>query len=111
VSGARASEPEPAPATIVILGASGDLTRRKLVPALYNLHREGRLPAGTRVVGFARRSYDHEEFRHLLREGTEEFSDATFDTATWEDFAANLYYARGDLAAPGDYKSLQAFLG
>ncbi|MBA3616547.1 MAG: glucose-6-phosphate dehydrogenase [Rubrobacteraceae bacterium] len=111
MSGARASEPKPAPATIVILGASGDLTRRKLVPALYNLHREGRLPAGTRVVGFARRSYDHEEFRHLLREGVEEFSDATFDTATWEGFAANVYYARGDLATPGDYKSLQAFLG
>jgi len=110
VSGARVSELEPAPATIVILGASGDLTRRKLVPALYNLHREGRLPESARVVGFARRPYDHEEFRRLMREGAEEFSGATFDAAAWDDFAANLYYERGDLGTPGDYESLQAFL-
>lgn len=55
--------------TIVILGASGDLTQRKLVPALYNLQRKGRLPVGTRIVGFARRPYTHDSFRERMRGG------------------------------------------
>ena len=45
------------PTTVVIFGASGDLTRRKLIPALFNLYRKGRLPANTRIVGFARRPW------------------------------------------------------
>ena len=98
------------PTTIVIFGASGDLTKRKLVPALYNLHVKGRLPEGTRIVGYARRSYDGEQFRGLMREGTEEFSSATFEEGVWEEFEANLYYARGDLSAPGDFGRLRGTL-
>ena len=94
------------PTTIVIFGASGDLTRRKLVPALYNLHKKGRLPAQTRVVGFARRPYDHDEFRNLLEESAREFSAETFDPGVWEGFARNLYYARGDLSTPEDFGRL-----
>ena len=59
------------PINLVIFGASGDLTRRKLVPALYNVYRKGRLPHGTRITGFARRSWSDEEFRTRLREGVE----------------------------------------
>lgn len=98
------------PTTVVIFGASGDLTRRKLVPALYNLHLKGTLPEDTRVVGYARRPYDHEEFRRLLRGGAEEFSAATFDGAAWEAFARNLYYARGDLGTPEDFMNLRDLL-
>jgi glucose-6-phosphate 1-dehydrogenase len=98
------------PPTLVIFGASGDLTQRKLVPALYNLHLKGRLPDGARIVGYARRPYSHEEFRRLLREGAEKFSAETFEEAAWEGFAQNLYYARGDLSTPGDFEELRATL-
>ncbi len=81
--------------TIVIFGASGDLARRKLVPALYNLNREGHLPGHVRVVGVARRAYDHGEFRHLMREAAEQFAATTFDSASWDGFASSLYYVHG----------------
>ena len=98
------------PSTIVIFGASGDLTRRKLVPALYNLRLKGRLPKDTRIVGYARRPYDHGEFRSLLREGAQEFSAKTFEEKTWEEFGASLYYARGDLSTPEDFEQLRMTL-
>ena len=94
------------PTTIVIFGASGDLTRRKLVPALYNLHRKGRLPSGSRIVGFARCAYDHEEFRRVVCEGVEQFSTPSFEKAAWEAFGENLHYVRGDLTEPGVYERL-----
>jgi glucose-6-phosphate 1-dehydrogenase len=83
--------------TLVILGASGDLTQRKLVPALYNVYRKGRLPEGTRVVGFARRPYDDETFRARLREGVETFAGDAFEESVWESFAERVFYVRGKL--------------
>jgi glucose-6-phosphate 1-dehydrogenase len=80
------------------------------VPALFNLHRKGRLPSGSRIVGFAGRAYDHEEFRRVVREGVKRFSASSFEKATWEAFAANLYYVRGDLTKPGDYERLRISL-
>ncbi len=103
-------EPTTTPTTIVIFGASGDLTRRKLVPALYNLHRKGRLPARVRIVGFSRRPYSHDDFRTRLREGVQEFADKTYDATAWEEFAAHLWYSRGDLNVPEDMARLQTFL-
>ncbi len=57
------------PTTIIIFGASGDLTQRKLIPALYHSFRKGRLPEQTRIVGFARRPWDDAAFRELLHKG------------------------------------------
>jgi glucose-6-phosphate 1-dehydrogenase len=96
--------------TVVIFGASGDLTQRKLVPALYNIYRKGRLPVGVRVVGSARRPFTHEEFRAKMRAAVEEFADGAFDPATWEVFAGRLWYVRGDLSAPADFESLDTEL-
>ncbi|MBT5305375.1 MAG: hypothetical protein HOL31_09875, partial [Candidatus Scalindua sp.] len=62
------------PTTIVIFGASGDLTRRKLIPALYQLVLEGLLAKGTRIVGFARREKSHEQFRVEIEEALVEFA-------------------------------------
>jgi glucose-6-phosphate 1-dehydrogenase len=98
------------PATIVIFGASGDLTQRKLIPALYRLHAKGRLPTGTRIVGFARRPYSHDEFRARLRAGAEEFAGEAFAARAWEAFAAQLWYVRGELATAADYQHLDAML-
>ncbi len=96
--------------TIVIFGASGDLTRRKLIPALYNLYRKGRLPQGFSIVGYARRPYSHDDFRAQLREGVSEFSADTFEEGLWDEFAAHLWYARGDLDTAEDYTALNKML-
>src|SRR5262249_40797353 len=104
------SLPAGSPTSIVIFGASGDLTHRKLVPALYQLYRKGRLPADACIVGFARRMLGHDEFRAAMRAGAQEFTGPAFDAATWERFAARLWYVAGDLGTPGDYERLHTFL-
>ena len=96
--------------TIVIFGASGDLTRRKLVPALYNLTRKGRISPTTRIVGFSRSDLSRDAFRQRLREGVQEFSD-TFDGPTWAAFASNLHYLAGSPGDATDFQRLAALLG
>jgi len=98
------------PTTIVIFGASGDLTHRKLVPALYNLARKKRLPAQTRIVGFARRPYDDAAFRQEMQAGVQQFSPQTFDPTLWGAFAEQLHYFRGDLETVEDYQKLKLWL-
>lgn len=97
--------------SIVIFGASGDLTSRKLIPALYNNFKKGRLSECANIVGFARRPYTDETFRAYLRESVEQFSAETFDAAVWEKFAARLHYFQGDLTHGGDFPGLNEFVG
>jgi len=104
-------ERTPEPAILVIFGASGDLTQRKLVPAIYQMKRDRRLPAETTVVGVARREWSHDYFREQMREGIEQFSDGIGSEAMWEDFAQGLYYCPGDIDQPESYQKLKAFLG
>lgn len=92
--------------TFVIFGASGDLTSRKLVPALYNLQRKGRLPEGSRVVGFSRTEFSDAEWRTNLRETTEQFVGELFDAKIWDEFAKNIYYQPGDIGTPEDFVKL-----
>lgn len=96
--------------TVVIFGASGDLTQRKLVPALFSLYRKKRVPFDIRIVGFARRPFTHEEFRSVLCEGLKQFADKSFDSTTWEDFVTHIWYVQGDFNTSADYKKLQNFL-
>lgn len=98
------------PPTIIIFGASGDLTRRKLVPALYNLYRKGRLPEDTRILGFARRPYGDEDFRTRLWGGVKQFSANTFEAGVWASFAPMLSYFQGNLDVLDDFKRLQSYL-
>ena len=72
--------------TIVIFGASGDLTRRKLIPALYRLHRQQRLPADTRIVGVSRTAFSHDAWREQLSESTTEFTGDDYDVAAFGEF-------------------------
>ena len=67
--------------TIVIFGATGDLTHRKLLPALYNLYRKNRLSEGFRIVGFARRNYTHETFRQEIQKA--EFDSLLLAIGRW----------------------------
>jgi glucose-6-phosphate 1-dehydrogenase len=95
------------PCVVVIFGATGDLTRRKLVPALYNLAHEGRLPASFAVVGFARRGKTDAEFRAELKEGVEKYSRFhPINPAVWENFAQGFFFHRGDYHDAESYRSL-----
>jgi len=95
------------PCTIVIFGASGDLTVRKLIPALYHLYIEGQMPKQFRVVGFARREKTDESWRGEMKVGIEKFSRSQkMDNAQWDSFAANLSYHQGDLTDAEAYKGL-----
>jgi glucose-6-phosphate 1-dehydrogenase len=98
--------------SIVIFGATGDLTRRKLVPALYNLCRKGRLADEIRIVGFARRDWNDDEFRSSMQEGVREFAAESYQEPAWGRFASRLSYTKGDLANQSDFdrldRSLQA---
>jgi len=98
------------PTTIVIFGASGDLTQRKLVPALYNLLRKGRLPGKINIVGFARRPYSDQEFRQRMQTGLKKFSAETYDEGLWNVFVNKLCYFRGDLTSAEDFTRLAEFL-
>jgi len=98
------------PSTFVIFGASGDLTSRKLIPALYKLFSKKRLRDGLRVVGFSRTSFSHEAWRRELAKSTADFAGDEFNPATWEQFAANLFYHPGDIGGAADFDKLRDFL-
>lgn len=100
----------PEPQILVIFGASGDLTQRKLIPALYQMRRERRLPAQFTVVGVARREWSHDFFREHLREGVEQFGSGLGAEAIWEDFAKGIFYFPGDIDQQDSYQKLKTFL-
>jgi glucose-6-phosphate 1-dehydrogenase len=95
------------PCTIVIFGASGDLTARKLVPALYHLFAEKQLPSPVRIIGFARREKSHEAWREELKVALASFSRSKrVDSALWDSFAANLFYCQGEFSDAAAYQKL-----
>ena len=99
------------PATIVIFGGSGDLSRRKLVPALYELHREKQLPGETAIVGYARTGESDETYRGEMKAAAAEFARTKpFDEAAWAEFATRLFFFRGDLRVPKNFFDLKGRL-
>src|SRR5438874_10736229 len=99
----------PSPLTIFIFGASGDLTARKLVPALYRLYCKGRLPEEARVVGVARSRFSDDEFRkHLADAGA--FKKSAEHPCRDADFARRLVYVPGDATKPDGMEALQKWL-
>jgi len=97
----------PAPCTVVIFGGSGDLARRKLLPALYNLALDGLLPASA-VIGFSLNELDGEQYRKFAREGAERFSRRPVEEAAWGDFQRVLDYVPGSFTDPAAYARLKA---
>ena len=93
---------------LVIFGASGDLTQRKLIPALYSLAHEGLLPAGQSIIGFARPEYTDEAFRMAMRESCDKFARTKpVDDAIWENFAKGLFYVQGEFGDGNAYEKLK----
>jgi len=101
----------PEPQILVIFGASGDLTQRKLVPALYQMMLEHKLPPELTIVGVARREWSHEYFREQMRIGVEEFGGGLGREEVWSRFAKGLFYCSGNIDKPESYQKLKAFLG
>jgi glucose-6-phosphate 1-dehydrogenase len=99
------------PTTIVIFGASGDLTQRKLIPALYNLHLKERLPDRVSIVGFSRSPFDDDTFREHLEDGVRRFSSDSYAPDFWTDFKPALHYIQGDLEVQADLARLKSYLG
>jgi glucose-6-phosphate 1-dehydrogenase len=92
---------------IVIFGANGDLTKRKLMPALYRLAYDRRLSAGFAVVGISRTPLSDDDFRQKMLEAVKEFSEDTkFDEDVWRAFAAGLFYLAGDIGDDALYQNL-----
>jgi glucose-6-phosphate 1-dehydrogenase len=98
------------PCVMVIYGASGDLTKRKLIPALYNLARENFLSKEFAVVGIARRPLTHETFREKLTQEMKEFATAPVDDDLWHWFSRRLYYLPGDAQDASTYQQLRELL-
>lgn len=95
------------PCTIIIFGASGDLTARKLVPAFYHLCRDKQMPPEFRLIGFARREKTDALWRAELRQALDQFSRTKpVDEAVWQDFSEHISYCQGDLADPAAYDKL-----
>jgi len=92
---------------IVIFGANGDLTKRKLLPALYRLAHERRLPPGIAILGISRTPMSHDQFREKMRESVQQFiEDSDVDPAIWDAFAKGLFYMAGDVGDPKCYTDL-----
>ncbi len=96
----------PQPCTVVIFGASGDLTFRKLIPALYNLAADGDLPANTSIMGFARREKTDESWREELKETTKKCSRSGLNEEIWGSFAPRVHYHRSEFGNAEGYASL-----
>jgi glucose-6-phosphate 1-dehydrogenase len=92
--------------TVVIFGATGDLTHRKLVPALYNLAVEGELPPNVRIVGFARRDWSDEYFRENLEKSNKEVSRSGHDEEVWSKFAESIEYHQSEFGESDGYQRL-----
>ena len=96
----------PQPCSIVIFGATGDLTHRKLIPALYNLAADGELPPAVAIIGFARRPKSDDDFRKEMEEATRKFSRQPVRDEIWKTFSQSLFYHQSEFGDEAGYKSL-----
>jgi glucose-6-phosphate 1-dehydrogenase len=98
------------PTSIIIFGASGDLTQRKLIPSLFNLFRKGRLPKQFRIVGYGNTDFSDEQFRTHIESGMDQFGSAEYKNEDWNTFAGNISYLQGRYTDLADFKKLGGFL-
>lgn len=104
---AKSSSAPVEPCTLVIFGGSGDLTRRKLLPAVYNLVLDGLLPKNYAILGIGRKTWSDDDFRRVAREGIETFSRQAFQQDAWDDFSKRLRYVVGGIDDPQLYHDLR----
>ena len=108
ISPSQETIPPVEPCTLVIFGGSGDLARRRLIPALYNLLLDGLLPPSYAVIGLGRKSMTDEEFRATVRDGVVAHSRQALAEDKWKDFAPHLFYVSGGNEDPNTYARLKS---
>src|ERR1700758_4362327 len=91
------------PCVMVIFGASGDLTKRKLIPALYNLAKDNLLSKEFALIGFARSQRTSEQFRDQMSKEISEFATTTVDPEVWRWLSERIYYAPGEFNDPAAF--------
>jgi glucose-6-phosphate 1-dehydrogenase len=107
----RSQGRRPHACVVTIFGASGDLTQRKLIPALYSLAAENRLPERFAIVGYARSEISDEEFRRKMRAAISDFSRTNLKNEdVWNQFASTLFYVRGGYEDDAGYQNLKEFI-
>ena len=98
---------QPDPCLVVIFGASGDLTKRKLIPALYDLYVGKQLPKQFAVLGMSRTDIGDDPFRDRLEEFAKQFAHQ-YDPNTWNTFAKPIYYHAADSTKPEAYEGIKS---
>src|ERR1700733_3250078 len=102
---------QPEPCVLVIFGVTGDLTARKLMPAIYNLKREGQLPSHFACVGFARRPKTHEQFRQEMSDDINKFSRVKpLQKDLWDGFSQQIFYHKSEFDDEKGYAALAELL-
>ena len=94
------------PCAMVIFGAGGDLTKRKLMPALYHLAKGNLLPEQFAIIGVSIEAYSSEQYRDQMTKDIKDFGDISVDLATWNAFVKKLHYVAGDFGDPALYQKL-----
>ena len=97
----------PDPCAVVIFGASGDLTHRKLIPALHNLHVEGRVPEATSIIGTSRSKFTDDEFKESVRGAIEEHSRIELTQDAWDHLSYDMSYVPGDVTDDDLFRRLR----
>src|SRR6202171_2033799 len=103
----KPTNPVGSPCVMVIFGATGDLTKRKLIPALCNLAQDNLLSKQFAVIGFAVNDFTPDSFRKMLAEEIPKYSQARIDPTIWAWLAERIYYVKGDFQDPEAYKRLE----
>ncbi|XVQ07863.1 glucose-6-phosphate dehydrogenase [Spirillospora sp. CA-255316] len=94
------------PCVLVLFGVTGDLSRKKLLPAIYDLANRGLLPPGFSLVGFARRDWDHQDFRQIAYESVKEHARTPFREDVWRHLAEGMHFVPGEFGDPGAFDAL-----
>ncbi len=98
------------PTTLIIFGASGDLTQRKLIPSLFNLFHKGRIPDKFRIVGYGNTAFTDDQFRKHISDGMKKYASFEYSTEEWNAFAPDLAYQQGRYTDLADFKKLGSFV-
>jgi glucose-6-phosphate 1-dehydrogenase len=96
------------PCGLVLFGVTGDLSRKKVMPAIYDLANRGLLPPGFALVGFARRDWADQDFAQIVHDSVREHARTPFHEETWRQLADGIRFVAGDLADPDAYLRLKA---
>ncbi len=94
------------PCALILFGVTGDLSRKKVMPAIYDLANRGLLPPGFALVGFARRDWEHQDFAQVVHDAVKEHARTPFREETWKQLAAGIRFVDGDLTDPSAYQRI-----